>query len=99
MNARSPDQHGVAVIVNRPFSGGTLFTKVKGKPLPEWAAEIGAASWGQIFLKYLIGHPAVTCVIPGTARPEHMRDSVGAGRGPLPDSAQRQHMARWWDAH
>ena len=91
-------EHGVAVIVNRPFSGGTLFTKVKGKPLPEWAAEIGAASWGQIFLKYLIGHPAVTCVIPGTARPEHMRDSVGAGTGPLPDTAQRQRMAQWWDA-
>ena len=91
-------EHGVAVIVNRPFSGGTLFAKVKGKPLPEWAAEIGAASWGQIFLKYLIGHPAVTCVIPGTARPEHMRDSVGAGTGPLPDTAQRQRMAQWWDA-
>ena len=91
-------EHGVAVIVNRPYSGGTLFTKVKGKPVPEWAAEFGAASWAQIFLKYPIGHPAVTCVIPGTARPEHMRDSVGAGTGPLPDTAQRQRMAQWWDA-
>jgi diketogulonate reductase-like aldo/keto reductase len=91
-------ERGVAVIVNRPFSGGTLFAKVKGKPIPEWASEIGAASWGQIFLKYLIGHPAVTCVIPGTARPEHMRDSVGAGMGILPDAAQRRRMAQWWDA-
>ena len=90
--------HGVAVIVNRPFSGGSLFTKAKGKPLPDWAGEIGAASWGQVFLKYLIGHPAVTCVIPGTARPEHMRDSVGAGIGPSPDAAQRRRMAQWWDA-
>ena len=91
-------EHGVAVIVNRPFSGGTLFAKVKGKPVPEWASEFGAASWAQIFLKYLLGHPAVTCVIPATARPEHMRDNVGAGMGPLPDTAQRQRMAQWWDA-
>jgi diketogulonate reductase-like aldo/keto reductase len=91
-------ERGTAVIVNRPFSGGTLFAKVKGKPLPEWAAEIGAASWGQVFLKYLIGHPAVTCVIPGTAKPEHMRDSVAAGMGTLPDDAQRRRMAQWWDA-
>ena len=90
--------HGVAVIVNRPFSGGSLFTRAMGKPLPDWAGEIGAASWGQVFLKYLIGHPAVTCVIPGTARPEHKRDSVGAGIGPLPDAAQRRRMAQWWDA-
>ena len=91
-------EHGVAVIVNRPYSGGTLFAKVKGKPVPDWAAEFGAASWGQVFLKYLIGHPAVTCVIPGTGKPEHMRDSVAAGMGPLPDAAQRRKMAQWWDS-
>ncbi len=90
-------EYGVAVIVNRPYSGGTLFAKVKGKPLPEWAAEFGAASWGQVFLKYLIGHSAVTCVIPGTAKPEHMRDSVAAGMGPIPDATQRLKMAQWWD--
>ena len=89
---------GTAVICNRPFSGGALFARTKGKPLPDWAAEIGAASWGQVFLKYLIGHPAVTCVIPGTAKPEHMRDSVAAGFRPIPDDAQRRRMAQWWDA-
>lgn len=91
-------ERGTAVIVNRPFSGGALFAKVKGQPLPDWAAEIGVASWGQLFLKYLIGHPAVTCVIPGTGKPEHMRDSVAAGTGAVPDAAQRRRMAQWWDA-
>ena len=91
-------ERGVAVLVNRPFSGGTLFSKVRGKPLPGWAAEIGAANWGQIFLKYLLGHPAVTCVIPGTAKPDHMRDAVAAGIGPLPTDAQRRQIATWWDA-
>lgn len=88
---------GVAVICNRPFSGGALFAKVKGKPLPGWAADIDAASWGQVFLKYLIGYPAVACVIPGTGKPAHMRDSVAAGFGRLPDAKQRAAMAQWWD--
>lgn len=91
-------EKGVAVIVNRPFNGGTLFARVKGKPLPDWAGEFGATSWAQIFLKYLIGHPAVTCVIPGTARSDHMRDNIGAGMGTVPDVAQRRMMAKWWDA-
>ena len=91
-------ERGIAVIPNRPFDGATMFAKVKGRPLPEWAAEIGAKSYGELFLKYLIGHPAITCVIPGTAKPEHMRDNVAAGFGPLPDAAQRQRIAQWWDA-
>jgi aryl-alcohol dehydrogenase-like predicted oxidoreductase len=90
-------ERGVAVLVNRPFSTGGLFRQVRGKALPEWAGELDCASWGQFFLKFILGHPAVTCVIPGTARPEHMRDNVAAGLGRLPDAAQRQRMAAHWD--
>lgn len=90
-------ERGVAVIPNVPFGGGQMFAKVRGKPLPDWAADIEAKSFGQIFLKYLISHPAVTCVIPGTAKPDHMRDNVGAGIGPLPDAAFRQRIVTWWE--
>lgn len=90
-------ERGVAVIPNRPFEGGSLFAKVRGRPLPDWAGELDARSWSQFFLKYLIGNPAVTCVIPGTAKPEHMRDNVAAGIGPLPDADMRRRMADWWD--
>ncbi|CAN5248184.1 aldo/keto reductase [soil metagenome] len=75
---------GVAVIVNRPFGGGTLLRSVLAKPLPSWAAEIGCASWPQILLKFILGQPAVTCVIPGTRRKEHMLDNAGAGVGSVP---------------
>ena len=91
-------ERGVAVLVNQPFDSGNLFRKVRGKPLPEWAAEIDCASWGQVFLKYILGHPAATCVIPGTAKPEHMRDNVAAGMGRMPDAAQLGRMAAYWDA-
>ena len=91
-------EKGIAVIPNRPFDGANMFAKVKGRPIPTWAAEIDAKSHGQIFLKYLIGHPAVTCVIPGTARPDHMRDNVAAGFGRLPDEGMRQRIAQWYDA-
>jgi diketogulonate reductase-like aldo/keto reductase len=83
---------GVAVIVNRPFGEGALFRKVRGKSLPPWAAELGIASWAQYFLKWIVSHPAVTCAIPGTGRPEHMRDNLAAGRGPLPDAETRRRM-------
>lgn len=83
---------GVAVIVNRPFGGGSLFRQVRAQPLPPWAAEIGASSWAQLFLKFVLSHPAVTCAIPGTGNPEHMRDNLGAGRGRMPDQALRQRM-------
>jgi len=86
----------VAVIINRPFAEGAMFRKVKGKPLPGWAGELGIASWAQYFLKWILGHPAVTCVIPGTGRPEHMADNMGAGRGALPDEKQRQRMCGYY---
>ncbi len=91
------EEKGVAVLVNRPFEAGDMFGRVRGKPLPEWAAEFDCASWGQFFLKYLLGHPAVTCVIPGTAKPRHMADNLGAGRGRLPDAKMRRKMAEFWD--
>jgi aryl-alcohol dehydrogenase-like predicted oxidoreductase len=91
-------ERGIAVIVNRPFGSGSLFQKVRGKALPAWAAEFDCASWGQFFLKYILGHPAVTCVIPGTAKPDHARDNVAAGIGRLPDDALRKRMAVLWDA-
>lgn len=83
---------GVAVIVNRPFAQANLFGKIKGKPLPAWAAEFDCTSWAQFFLKYLLGHPAVTCVIPGTRRVDHLNDNMQAGMGRLPDAAQRKRM-------
>ena len=86
------------MIANQPFDSGSMFAKVKGKPLPDVAAEIDCTSWAQIMLKYLIGHPAVTCVIPGTARPDHARDNLAAGRGRLPDDIQRRRIAAAWDA-
>jgi aryl-alcohol dehydrogenase-like predicted oxidoreductase len=86
---------GVAVIVNRPFSFGGLFPRVKGKALPAWAAEFDCASWAQYFLKYLLGHPAVSCVIPGTRRVSHLKDNVRAGMGRLPDAALRKRMVEY----
>jgi diketogulonate reductase-like aldo/keto reductase len=88
----------VAVIVNRPFAEGALFRRVRGKPLPEWAREFGAASWAQFFLKWIISHPDVTCAIPGTGKPEHMLDNLAAGTGALPDAAMRERMARYLDS-
>ena len=84
---------GTAVIANRPFANGNLFSAVKGKALPAWASEIDCASWGQFFLKYILGHPAITCVIPATRNPKHLIDNMGAGHGRLPDQALRQKMA------
>jgi aryl-alcohol dehydrogenase-like predicted oxidoreductase len=83
---------GTAVIVNRPFAEASLFSRVKGKPLPGWAAELDCASWAQFFLKWILGHPEVTCVIPGTRRVEHMKDNVQAGNGRFPDAALRKRM-------
>lgn len=83
---------GMGVLVNRPFAQGDLFARVRGKPLPAWAAEIDCSSWAQFLLKWILGHPAVTCVIPGTRRTSHLLDNLGAGRGRLPDAAQRARM-------
>lgn len=90
---------GIAVMVAVPFGGrrNSLFSDVSGKPLPEWAADFGAESWGQFFLKYIVSHPSVTCVIPGTADVEHMEDNQAAGKGELPDAAMRLRMEQFWD--
>lgn len=89
------DEHGIATLINRPFQRGDLFRRVKGKPLPPWAKEIDCHSFGQFFLKFVIAHPAVTCVIPATSKPKHMRDNMAAGYGRLPDSAMRRKMAQY----
>lgn len=89
---------GVAVIVNRPFAQANLFGRVKGKPVPAWAVEFDCTSWAQFFLKYLLGHPAVTCVIPGTRRVTHLKDNMQAGMGRLPDAAQRRRMLETFNA-
>ncbi len=83
---------GTAVLVMRPFDAGGLFRAVRGRPLPELAAEIGCGSWAQYFLAFIVGHPAVTCPIPATSKPHHMRDNLGAGSGPFPDPATRSAM-------
>jgi diketogulonate reductase-like aldo/keto reductase len=85
---------GIAVIINRPYQAGRLFDAVRGRELPGWATEY-AASWGQFFLKFIISHPAVTCVIPATSKPQHMRDNLEAGSGELPDAATRERMIRF----
>ena len=85
-------ERGVAVLVNLPFGGGGLLKRLQGKPLPAWAGEIGCRTWAQILLKYVVSHPAVTCAIPGTSRPEHMRENAEAGTGVLPDDAMRRRM-------
>ena len=85
-------ERGIAVIVNRPFGGGGLLGSMLGKPLPAWAADIGCETWAQVLLKFVLANPAVTCVIPGTGRPEHMKDNVRAGFGRYPDAALRAKM-------
>jgi len=91
-------ERGVATIVNQPFEQGDLFRRARGRALPEWAAEFDCASWAQLFLKYLLGEPAVTCVIPATASPEHISDDLKAGFGRLPDAQQREQIRRLWDS-
>jgi diketogulonate reductase-like aldo/keto reductase len=85
-------ERGVAVLVNRPFARGNLFRAVRGKPLPEWAGEFDCHSWAQYFLKYVLGHPAVTCPIPATSKPKHLVDNMQAAFGALPDAGQRRRM-------
>ncbi len=83
---------GVAVIVNRPFDGGALFGPRTARPLPGWARELDCASWAEAFLKFVVSHPAVTCAIPATSRPAHMRENMRALSGPLPDRALRERI-------
>lgn len=86
-------ERGLAVIINRPFRGGSLFGRVRNRPLPGWAAEIDCQNWAQVFLKFIVSHPTVTCAIPATSKVEHMRQNMGAVTGRLPDAALRKRMA------
>ena len=83
---------GVAVLVNRPFMNGTLFRRLEGTPLPPWAAEIGCTTWAQFSLKYILAHPAVTCVLTETSNPHHMEENARTALGTLPDAPARQRM-------
>jgi aryl-alcohol dehydrogenase-like predicted oxidoreductase len=89
---------GAAVLTALPFGRSSLFRAVRGKPLPDWASEFDAASWGQFFLKFLIGNKAVTAVIPGTTKADHMIDNLAAGRGRLPDDALRRKMVQFFES-
>jgi diketogulonate reductase-like aldo/keto reductase len=86
---------GMAVIVNRPFQQGDLTRDLEGETLPDWAAEIGATSWAQFILKFILSHPAVTVAIPATSRVDHVRENLAAATGPLPDEAMRRRMAAY----
>jgi aryl-alcohol dehydrogenase-like predicted oxidoreductase len=91
-------ERGVAVVINRPFGGGDLFSRVRSKPLPAWAAEIDCSSWAQFFLKWIVAHPAVTCAIPATNNPRHLEDNMRAGAGRMPDPALREKMTQFVSA-
>ena len=88
---------GMAVVVNEPYNVGRLFGMVRGRELPDWAAEFDCESWGQFFLKYILAHPAVTVIIPATSDPEHLVDNMGAGVGRLPDARTRTRMEELFD--
>lgn len=91
----------IAVLVNMPFGGrrdGNLLRKLGDRPLPPWAAEIGAGSWAEVLLKYVLSHPAVTCAIPGTTSVANLEANLRAARGPLPDATLRRRMEDDWDA-
>ncbi len=85
-------ERGVAVLANRPFGAGDLFSKVRSKPLPDWVAEFDCRSWAQFFLKWIVANPAVTCAIPATNKPDHLEDNMHGGIGRLPDAAMRRQM-------
>ena len=89
---------GIATLINRPYQRGALFRKSRNVELPALAKELGCASWGQFYLKFIIGHPAVTCLIPATSKPHHMKDNMGANFGPVPTEAQRREMIRIFEA-
>ncbi len=91
-------ERGMAAMINLPLGRGRLFRAVRGKPLPDWAAEFDCHSWAQFFLKYILADEAVTCAIPGMAKPEHARDNLDAAQGRLPDAAMRRRMESYIDA-
>ncbi len=88
---------GCAVLTNLPFGRNSMFKRVAGKPMPDFAKDINCTSWAQLFLKYNLSHPAVTAVIPGTDLPKYMLDNLNAGRGPMPDAAFRRRIEAWWE--
>jgi len=90
-------ERGMAVMINLPFGRGRLFEATKDRPLPDWAREIGAATWAQIFLKYIVSHPSRPIAIPGMAQPRYVDDNLGAARDPLPDAAMRRRMEQFID--
>jgi diketogulonate reductase-like aldo/keto reductase len=85
-------ERGIAIIVNRPFGGGDLFSRTRSKPLPDWAAEFDCHSWAQFFLKWIVANSAVTCAIPATDKPRHLEENIQGGTGALPDAKMRQKM-------
>jgi diketogulonate reductase-like aldo/keto reductase len=87
-------ERGIATMINRPFQAGALFSRVRGQELPALAQDLGCSSWAQFFLKFIVGHPATSCVIPATSRIEHMKDNMQANFGTVPDQQQRQEMLR-----
>lgn len=94
-------ERGMGVLVNVPYGGrrdGNLLRKLGDRPLPPFARDIGAESWGEVLLKYVISHPAVTCAIPGTTNPKNIEANLRAARGPLPDAAMRATMEKHWDS-
>lgn len=88
-------ERGIAVLVNRPFQGGGLFSRLASHPLPDWASTIDCENWAQFFLKFIISHPAVTCAIPATSKVAHMRENMGACYGRLPDTTLRRRMSEY----
>ena len=88
----------IAVLVYLPFGRTRLWSRIGERPLPEWAADFDCGSWAQFMLKFVLAHPAVTCVTPATSKARHMLDNLGAGRGRLPDEAQRRRMVEFIDA-
>jgi aryl-alcohol dehydrogenase-like predicted oxidoreductase len=88
----------IAVLANVPFGYGSVLRQAQMRKLPDWVTDIGVTSWSQFLLKYVISHPAVTCVIPGSTKVEHLEENQGAGRGKLPDAALRKKMEEVWDA-
>lgn len=88
-------EKGVATLINRPFARGDLFSRLRSKPLPEWAGEFDCKSWAQFLLKWILGNAAVTCAIPATGNVKHLEDNMAAGTGRLPDEKMRQRMTQF----
>ena len=92
------EDKGIAVLVNIPLARGQLFKAVGNRPLPGWASELGCESWAQVFLKYVISHPAVTCAIPGMTKARHVIDNLGAATGVMPGPSERRQMEQYFDS-